>query len=58
MAHGEASECGKCPERSEGRPVTPLLELRGVSFAYPSPGEGRGRAPFQSRELSFAVEEG
>ncbi len=38
--------------------MTPLLELRGVSFAYPSPGEGRGRAPFQIRELSFAVEEG
>ncbi len=38
--------------------MSALLELRGVSFAYPSPGEGGGRAPFEIRDLSLTVEEG
>ncbi len=35
--------------------TAPLLELRRVGFAYPSPAEGRGRAPFEIRDLSLAM---
>lgn len=38
--------------------MTPLLELRGVSFAYPAPPDRRGRAPFEIRDLSLALEAG